>query len=174
MVDLSCTPEQVAVHIRARTKDKNGNELGVFTEDTRPTYAQVEETIAETVNLLHTVVGGVGEPCAGAARAAVALGAAADIERSYFPEQSRSDRSVYQFLRDAYNEAVAGVAECVRGNLPDADATSPEAAYGHGTMTVVSGVVYDHYTGAWGPPIPVPDPPHAEHWEEVTREPDNQ
>lgn len=168
MTDLACTVDEVAVHIRARTKDKNGNELGTFTPDTRPTDVQVEEAIAQAVKLLHTVVGGVGEECADGARAAVALGAAADIERSYFPEQSRSDRSVYQFLRDAYTEAVNGVAQCVLGNLPNADALSPEAAYGHGTMTVVSGVVYDHYTGVWGPPIPDPELPHAEPYPEVT------
>lgn len=161
MTDLACTVDEVAVHIRARTKDKNGNEVGTFTDDTRPTAAQVEEAIAEAVKLLGTVVAGVGDRCADAARAAVALGAAADIERSYFPEQSRSDRSVYQFLRDAYTAAVEGVAQCVLGNLPDADATSPEAAYGHGTMTVVSGVVYDHYRGVYGPPLG-PVPPHVE------------
>lgn len=161
MTDLACTVADVAVHIRARTKDSSGNEVGTFTDETRPTDVQVEEAIAQTVKLLHTVVGGVGEECADAARAAVALGTAADIERSYFPEQSRSDRSVYQFLRDAYTAAVEGVAQCVLGNLPDVDAEATGVAFGSGTLLAESGVVYDHYTGVYWPPMG-PPPPHPE------------
>jgi hypothetical protein len=159
-VTLEATVEQVASHIRARTKDSNGVELGTFTEETRPTAAQAQEAIDNAVRILKTRVMGVGPECQDAAQAAVALLAAADIERSYFPEQSRSDRSVYIYLRDAADAALEGVALCVLGDLPGGDDTG--AAFGSATLTVVSGVVADHYAGRLWPPgtLPVlPEPP---------------
>jgi hypothetical protein len=40
------TPDDVAALLRARTKDADGHELGVFTDTTRPTADQVDELIA--------------------------------------------------------------------------------------------------------------------------------
>jgi len=48
--DWSPTVAGVAAYIRARTKDNNGNELGTFTANTRPTDAQVEAVLADAAN----------------------------------------------------------------------------------------------------------------------------
>src|SRR5215467_1885519 len=115
--DLSCTVDDVAAIIRARTKDKSGNEIGTFNADTRPTDVQCQQAIAHAVVMVHTKVGYVGDSCAGLGKGVVALGAAAEIERSYFPEQSRSDRSIYLYLVTEYDKALDGLAACVMGNL---------------------------------------------------------
>src|SRR5215468_1894908 len=94
LILFRCTPEDVATLIRTRTKDSNGMELGYWDDTTRPTLVQVEEAIDLAVTEVYSVVNSVNDPCVGAARALVAVGAAAIIERSYFPEQSRSDRSI--------------------------------------------------------------------------------
>lgn len=156
--ELRCTVAEVAAHIRARTKDNNGNEVGTFTDTTRPTDAQCEEAITAAVRFIHTRVGYVGEGCTDLAREAVSLGAAADIERSYFPEQSRSDRSVYTFLRDERDSALTGLVACVEGDLPSSQTEDEYGGpgYDHGTLNCISGVVHDHYTGQAWPPLPPP------------------
>ena len=158
---LRCTVADVASHIRARTKDNNGNEVGTFTEVTRPTAAQCEEAITNAVRFVHSRVGHVGDGCAELAREAVALGAAADIERSYFPEQSRTDRSVYTFLRDERDAALEGLVACVMGELPGSETDEDYGAGvgSFGTLQCVSGVVHDYYTGQAWPALPEPEPP---------------
>jgi hypothetical protein len=156
--ELRCTVAEVAAHIRSRTKDRNGNEVGTFTEDTRPTDAQCDEAITSAVRLIHTKVGHVGDGCCELAREVVALGAAAAIELSYFPEQSRSDRSVYQFLDTRYTTALEGLVACVEGDLPSSQTEDEYGGpgYEYGTIGCISGVVEAHYTGTAWPPLPPP------------------
>lgn len=156
------TVADVAALIRARTKDSNGNELGTFTDATRPTDVQCQEAIDHAVILVHQKVGGVGSACSPLARMCAAIGAAAEIELSYFPEQARTDRSPYTYLIQRYEEALDGVLACVLGNLPNADDDDDgvvDPAYGSGTLSVVSGTVEAYYTGRVWPAIPPPAPP---------------
>lgn len=157
---LACSVDDVAALIRARTKDSNGNELGTFTAATRPTDLQAQEAIDHQVALLHTKVGYVGEGCAPLAQQAVAIGAAAEIELSYFPEQARTDRSPYTYLIARYDAALQGLFDCVAGNLPDdSGGTDPSARnVRFGTLDGISGVVHDYYTGRLWPPLPAPPP----------------
>src|SRR5215831_7714469 len=93
------TVEQVALLLRARTKDSNDNEVGTFDDDTRPTADQVEEQIDEAVALVAMrLPSTVPDTLWPAVAAVVAYRAALRIEKSYFPEQVRSDRSVYEKL----------------------------------------------------------------------------
>ena len=161
--NLACTVADVAALIRSRTKDSNGNEAGTFTDLTRPTEPQCQEAIDHAVALIHTKVGGVGDGCADLARSVVALGAAAEIELAYFPEQSRSDRSIYQYLQQRYDAALDGLQQCVMGNLPSVDDDGDTLNYRYGTLDAVSGVVHDHYTGSRYPKVfPPPEPPHVQ------------
>lgn len=168
---LSPTVDQVASLIRSRTKDSNGNEVGTFTEDTRPTATQAQEAIDNQVTLLHAKVGTVGEDCSGLAQLVAAYGAAAEIEASYFAEQARRDMSPYIYLIQRYEEYVQGLVDCVQGNLPDApDPLDPDAqSVRFGTLDAISGTVHDFYTGRHWPALPnypqlppdtdTPDPP---------------
>ena len=161
VIDLACTVAEVAAWISARTKDDNGNELGTFTEDTRPTADQVQEAIDAQVVLLGEQVGGVGPDCADLARGAVAIGAAAQIELSYFPEQNRTDLSPYIYLRDRYAEALTGLTQCVMGNLPTpVDPDDPDDQnLRYGTIDCISGTVAAYYTGRIWPALPNPPAP---------------
>jgi hypothetical protein len=157
---IAPTVDDVAALIRARTKDANGNEVGTFTDATRPTDAQAQQAIDHQVALLHTRVGTIGPDCSGIAQMTVAYGAAAEIELSYFPEQQRTDLSPYTYLIARWEEYAAGVVECVMGNLPDTpDPDDPDAqAVRFGTIDCISGTVSAYYTGRTWPPLPNPPP----------------
>jgi hypothetical protein len=105
------TIADVAALIRARTKDSNGNEIGTFTPDTRPTDAQCTEAIVHAQQAIHNKVGALSDLCAPQAKLAATYGAAAEIELSYFPEQARTDRSPYTYLIARWEEALTGVYE---------------------------------------------------------------
>ncbi len=122
------TVDQVANWIRARTKDSNGNEVGTFDADTRPTDAQVELHIDDAYAIVGVRLPKLDDVrLAGllpAVAAVVALEAACEIEKSYWPEQVRSNRSPYSELRDEATEALNALAE------------EAEAAAGGGTEYV--------------------------------------
>jgi hypothetical protein len=157
------TVGDVAAIIRARTKDSNGNELGTFTPETRPTDLQCQEAIDHQMVLLHTRVGNIGAGCVDVARLCAAYGAAAEIELSYFPEQARTDRSPYLNLIARYNEYADGLVACVEGNLPSDpdDAGDITSGLRYGTLDAVSGTVEGFYTGRVWPPIAPPPPAPA-------------
>jgi hypothetical protein len=160
--DLAPTIADVAALIRARTKDSNGNELGTFTADTRPTDVQAQEAIDHAVVLVHLKVGAIGDGCASVAKMCATYGAAAEIELSYFPEQARADRSPYTFLIARWEEILIGVEQCVLGNLPDdpsEDGGGVPGGLRFGTVDAISGTVHAHYTGQLWPPLPIPDEP---------------
>jgi hypothetical protein len=99
--------EEVAVLIRARTKDSQGNEVGTFDDDTRPTSDEVEEQIDAAYSLVGCRFPDPGgdnfpERMVPAFQALVAYRAAMRVEKSYFPEQVRTDRSAYTQLREEY------------------------------------------------------------------------
>jgi hypothetical protein len=92
----------VGAVLRARTVDPDGNELGTFTDATRPTGVQVAELIAGGVADVYGEVGIVPDVLLPQARRVSALGTAILVELSYYPEQTNSARSAYVALRDLY------------------------------------------------------------------------
>jgi hypothetical protein len=111
------TTADVAAILRARTKDLTGVEVGDFTADTRPTHDEVQKLIGQAYAEVTGQSGAYLHPlCAGAATALVVIRAAMWVELSYFPEQVRSDRSVYQELADQYTAGIPGLIACVEGN----------------------------------------------------------
>lgn len=171
---LSPSVDDVAALIRARTKDKNGIEIGTFNDDTRPTDAQAQQAIDHQIVLLGAAVGSVGDGCSGLAQIVVAYGAAAEIELSYFPEQARNEMSAYVYLIARYEEFLTGLVACVEGNTPDApDPDDPDAqSVRYGTIDAISGTVNAYYTQRLWPALPgvpggpllpdVPDEPDPE------------
>jgi hypothetical protein len=113
------TVEEIAALLRARTKDLAGQEVGTFTPDTRPTDAGAEAAI----DMAYAEVTGetgptYGDRCAGMARTLITIRAAMWIEISYFPEQVRSDRSIYGELSEQWSAGRESLTACVSGNLP--------------------------------------------------------
>lgn len=116
------TVDEVAAHIPARTKDTDGNEVGTFTGDTRPTAEQVIEQIPNGVRKVASHIG--LSICEGGdaekqqslyddARDAAALFVATRIERRYFPEQVGSGRSPYKEMLDDYKDGIKVLIEAV-------------------------------------------------------------
>ena len=142
------TVDEVAALLRARTKDASGNEVGTFTDMTRPTDAEVEMLITNGCAKIASLVGWdiPGDAQAEATHLA-AIVAACEVETSYYPEQVRTDRSAYQQLwamfqddRQAFIDYVAALA--------------PIGAVGAeiGTFDVASGtVVWAYQYGYVGP-----------------------
>jgi len=111
------TPEDVAALLRARTKDSNGDELGAWTDDTRPTRDEVQALIDQARGLVSARTGPtIPSPCQGGYEALVALQAAALVELSYFPEQVPPEQSPYTHLRELVNDQTQGVLDCIAGN----------------------------------------------------------
>lgn len=135
------TVQDVAAVLRARTKDLTGEELGDFTDDTRPTGTEVERLIdlayAEVCGYAGTAM---AERCAGFARSLVIIRAAWWIEGSYWPEQVRTNRSIYDELRQQFLDGIPALQSCVEGNLPDGDGEGTSLGYGmlnvHGWTSV--------------------------------------
>jgi hypothetical protein len=107
-VDFVPTVAQIGALLRARTKDNDGNELGTFTDATRPTGTEAQEFIDAAVAHIAMRLGPrIPDSAMGAAQNAAALRAAYRIERAYWPEQLESDNSTFRSLWDEYNAAMA-------------------------------------------------------------------
>lgn len=105
------TVDAIARILPTRTRTSGGVTLGTFTENTRPTDAQVELYVQDAADevygdlgdwdLLHTTV----QP---KAERAVALLAAANIELAFWPEQTttRQGTSPYEHLMERFRKAM--------------------------------------------------------------------
>ena len=91
--DISPSVDDVAVVMRARTRDRAGNE-GAFTSTTRPTAAEVDRVIALVTAQVQAEVGPDIPPVIAAeARAVILDGVAARLEDAYWPEQNQGPDS---------------------------------------------------------------------------------
>lgn len=104
----SPSSDDVGSVLRARTKDSTGVERGRFTEDTRPTVAEINPLIDEVVS---RIVNKVNKPLpVGVHRFALriaAIGVACEVELSYWPEQIAEGRSPYNELKTRFDEGLA-------------------------------------------------------------------
>lgn len=119
--DWAPTVADVGALLRSRTKDTNGNELGTFTADTRPTDGQVTAIIATVAGDVETLAADAALPetplvLYGSAKQLAVLATAMQVELSYFPEQVAQGRSPYDQLKalyddrlDRYTKALASV-----------------------------------------------------------------
>lgn len=112
---FSPTVDDVAALIRARTKIPGGGEAGTFTEQTRPTKAEVERIIAQAVDHVAAAIG--GEPCNDqliqSSTAAAGMLAAVIIETSYWPEQAEARGSAASRLESLFNARMKSLTAAV-------------------------------------------------------------
>lgn len=133
--------EEVALWIRARTKDNLGNEIGTFTADTRPTEAEVSKLVALTGGSMVSCVGPwLPESLWERSRLVVALKTAMIVELSYFPEQIERDHSPYKYLKELFDyesQALCAVAEqFIPDDVPTPLGDLPLFYFGDGTQVV--------------------------------------
>lgn len=120
--DWAATVRSVGTILRARTVDANGNELGTFTADTRPTAEQVQELLDEAVGRLASEVGSdIDAKFWAQARSVAALDAALTVELTYWPEQVATGRSPYEQLKELHTERRAALVKAVSEEGDDTD-----------------------------------------------------
>lgn len=109
------TIDQVALLIRARTKDDSGNEVGTFDDATRPTDVQCVAEIDAAYDVIRmrlpTDLSGLSADVMAGMVQVVALEAACRIEKAYWPEQVRTDRSNYSVLKVERDEELAALVQ---------------------------------------------------------------
>lgn len=114
----------VAALLTARTIGASGQEVGDFTNDTRPTYNQVNKLIEQAASFVKAGVVGscttlddVQEPL----RSLTALRTAMSVEISYFPEQVGTETSPFEQLRLMYQDEFSRVVDLVDAACSNAD-----------------------------------------------------
>lgn len=91
--------------LRARTKNVLGVEVGTFTEDTRPTFEEVQRLIEQAAGDVTALVDyDIPLETYRQASGVIALGAAMLVELSYFPEQVAANKSAYEKYKELYDE----------------------------------------------------------------------
>lgn len=140
MPEWITTVDDVASHVRARTKNHLGDEVGTFNDDTRPTEAAVQTLIDTSAGHVAIQIG-TAEPCtetlAVQAQEMTALYAAMKVELTYFPEQIQNNRSPYPQLKELYDEGIGGlkaqvIEQCgVGGSDPETTDDTSLPSYGY-------------------------------------------
>lgn len=126
--DWTPSVDAVGAILRARTKDRHGNEVGTFNVDTRPTFEQATQQISIAVgDLANLFPEDLPVEVHDQARRLAAIGAAMLIELSFFPEQVATGRSPYQQLKDLYGAAFTRLQEA---GAVEEDVTDESGAYG--------------------------------------------
>lgn len=126
--DWEPTPKDVGSVLRARTVDDDGNELGTFNDNTRPTGDGVQDLIETQCSIIDADSGEVPERLFVTARRVAALGTACLVELTYFPNEVASGRSPYEHLNLRYladlKRLIEGIAAInAGGDLGDEDLT---------------------------------------------------
>jgi hypothetical protein len=106
--------------MRARTRNGSGDELGTFTEDTRPTAEEAEGLIDRALGLVSPRLGDVPESATNLAPSIVALRAAMFVETSYYPEETSGEGNAYASYREQYRDALADYDDAVGRNVGEA------------------------------------------------------
>ncbi len=112
---------------------------GPFTSTSRPTAEQVEDLINRAVDEIAGRIGGfdvISDSNRALARELAAIRAAMSVELGYYPEQTNTDRSAFENLRQLYEDALEGL----RGAIPDSDATR-KGIYSIETRSAMLGAV---------------------------------
>jgi hypothetical protein len=114
MVDWDLpTTADVAVLLRARTRDSYGNLQNDFNDQTLPDAQGCQGCIDEAVDEIADGVGSTipSDVDAAAAKRLVQILAAANVELSYYPEQAAQNNSMYDKLMARYNAKLESLIE---------------------------------------------------------------
>ena len=130
-IDYMCSVADVGALLRARTKDKGGNEIGTFNDDTRPTDEAVYRFILWAANKLSVRIGVSIHPTFfREASHLVAVYAAMLVELSYWPEQVERNMSPYEKYKELYTMNTDYLVEATQALPPEGEL--PVAVSGHG------------------------------------------
>lgn len=122
--------DDVGAVIRSRTKSA-GIELGTFTDDTRPTRVEVQPLIDTVTSRISAKCGKIPDDIQAFARRVAAIGVAADVELSYWPEQVSSGNSPYEQLKALFDEGFAELFTASQNDDGDEDTGGGETLASH-------------------------------------------
>lgn len=129
----------VGNRLRARTKDTNGNEVGTFTADTRPTDQQCQALVLRaTADVAMRVGAELPSAVWDDARSVASVRAAMLVEMSYFPEQIGTANSPYAQLKALYDDDIKSLilaVEAAGGDVIGNDPGAPLPPQGSFPMT---------------------------------------
>lgn len=112
---LAPTVDEVAAHCQARLVLRGGGNSETFTDQTKPTKAQVEKLLDDAGKRVSSKTGGT--PCnddlIADAQGTAAIYAAMLIEQSYYPGQTRDQGSSFQSLLALWKDAISDLAKAV-------------------------------------------------------------
>jgi hypothetical protein len=106
--------DQVARKILSRTKDKFGNEVGTFDENTRPTDTQVANIIDDCMTEIADMIGDdIPEDLWDDAAQVSSIRAAMWVELNYYSDQVNTGRSIYPQLKEEYDAKIKELTSAV-------------------------------------------------------------
>lgn len=118
--DITPSVEAVAEHIRSRTRDRHGNEVGTFNETTRPTGQDAAEHAARAARYIALQVGTPATDWTGdllqVATDVAALYAALAIETSYYADGAAADAAGVEQLGRMAREQRDALLQTARDN----------------------------------------------------------
>lgn len=117
--DIRPSVQDLGSLLRARTTDNNGNEIGTFTADTRPTAAQADGLITFATDMVLLHVGeNLPDRLRSRVRSVILLRAAQLVEATYYPEQANDDQaqSAFTLYGAMYAEALASLDVALQQN----------------------------------------------------------
>lgn len=127
--------DDVGTYLRARTMTRNGEVIGTFNAYTTPTDVAVMGLINDAASDVQAAIGpevNVDPSLYPMAEDLAAIGAAMNVELSYFPEQINSGRSPYPQLETQYNAKLKRLQNAIvslGGQRPTDEAQSPFGAF---------------------------------------------
>jgi len=127
--------DDVGALLRARTVTKNGQEIGTFNSYTRPTDVGVMTLINQAAGDVQDAIGpetNVDPSLYPMAEDLATIGAAMQVELSYFAEQVNSGRSIYPQLEAQYEIKLKRLQNAIvslGGQRPTDESQSPFGAF---------------------------------------------
>jgi len=129
--DYTPTVQDIALMLRARTRDANGELVKDFNDQTLPTDTDVTGLIQTAVDDVCGAIGpDIDSQYFDTAKVLCIYLASANVELSYYPEQAAATNSMYDKLMDRYNAKLTQLLEDLEIDVGDGGDTEGAGFYG--------------------------------------------
>jgi hypothetical protein len=144
--DYTPSVQDIALMLRARTRDANGDLVSDFTSDTIPTDLDVTGLIQSAVDDVSGAIGpDIDSGYFDTAKVCCVYLASANVELSYFPEQAVANQSMYDKLMTRYNAKLTQLLEDLEMDVGSGGGASDGEMPGAGAWNTIGGGFPDPY-----------------------------
>ena len=127
-INFRPTITEVARKIMSRTRDRYGNLVGTFTQNTQPTDTQAAGIITGVLTEIADYIGDeVPEAFRDDAANVAAIRAAMQIELDFYSDQVNTGRSIYPQLKEQYEEALLALTKAMSSDDPNTPGVDPSS-----------------------------------------------